>query len=311
MGAGVGRPRPTTSARVYARYMEAFAGYLSHTDHHVGRFLDALADDRRPRTTRSSSSCSDNGASSEGGVAGSLNDGRVWNFAPRTVEEAVPVLDEIGGPRWHNNYPWGWTVAGNTPFRRWKREVHEGGVADPLIVVVAASASPTPNGGIRDQYVHAIDILPTVLEARRASQPPAPVDGVSFAPTFGDADAPDRAHRAVLRDVRLPRVVPGRLEGRRVPPDPEPTSPASTSSAWELYHVAVDPSETHDLAAAEPERLRAMVELWWEEAERNHVLPLDNRPFADFVFDRPADGPRARRRTRTGPAPAWCRRKPR
>ena len=77
---------------------------------------------------------SDNGASSEGGPAGSVNDIRPWNMAPRTVEEGIERIDEIGGPLCHNNYPWGWTVAGNTPFRRWKREVHEGGVADPLIV---------------------------------------------------------------------------------------------------------------------------------------------------------------------------------
>ena len=97
--------------RVYARYMEAFAGYLSHADHHVGRFLDALADTGDLDNTVVIV-VSDNGASSEGGALGSLNDARVWNGAPRTAEEALPIIDEIGGPRWHNNYPWGWTVAG-------------------------------------------------------------------------------------------------------------------------------------------------------------------------------------------------------
>ncbi len=77
---------------------------------------------------------SDNGASSEGGPVGSLNDARPWNMLSQSVEEGLARIDEIGGPDIHNNYPWGWTVAGNTPFRRWKREVHEGGVADPMIV---------------------------------------------------------------------------------------------------------------------------------------------------------------------------------
>src|SRR4029079_10984675 len=119
--------------KVYARFMEAFAAYLSHADHHIGRLLESLrATGDLDRTLIML--CSDNGASSEGGLQGSINDNRLWNFAPRTVEEALEVIDDIGGPRIHNNYPWGWTVAGNTPFRRWKREVHEGGVADPLIV---------------------------------------------------------------------------------------------------------------------------------------------------------------------------------
>ena len=115
LGAGLGGPRPTTSSGVYARYMEAFAGYLSHTDDQVGRLVDALADDRASSTTRSSCVLSDNGASSEGGPVGSLNDARPWNVLPRTVEEAPARIDEIGGPDIHNNYPWGWTVAGNTP----------------------------------------------------------------------------------------------------------------------------------------------------------------------------------------------------
>ena len=155
--------------RVYARYMEAFAGYLSHTDHEVGRLLDVLAGTGDLDNTVVVL-CSDNGASSEGGVAGSLNDARVWNFAPRTVEEALPVLDEIGGPRWHNNYPWGWTVAGNTPFRRWKREVHEGGVADPLIVAWPRGIAAADHGAIRGQYVHAIDIMPPCSSSRACSR---------------------------------------------------------------------------------------------------------------------------------------------
>ena len=268
--------------RVYARYMEAFAGYLSHTDHHVGRFLDALATTGDLERTVVIV-CSDNGASSEGGVTGSLNDGRVWNFAPRTVEEAVPVLEEIGGPRWHNNYPWGWTVAGNTPFRRWKREVHEGGVADPLIV--AGPRDVAAPGGIRDQFVHAIDVFPTVLELAGIA-PTAPVDGISFAETFGTPDAPDR-HRVQYFEMFGCRAL--YQDGwKAVAFHPiQVDEPGLDTVEWELYHVAEDPSETRDLAAAEPERLRAMIELWWQEAERNHVLPLDNRPFADFVFDRP------------------------
>ena len=107
---------------------------------------------------------SDNGASSEGGKEGTINEGRLSNFEGAGVGEMYARLDEIGGPLSHNNYPWGWTMAGNTPFKRWKREVHEGGVADPCIVRLPTSRRATEGGGVRRQYAHAIDIAPTVLE---------------------------------------------------------------------------------------------------------------------------------------------------
>src|SRR4029079_17028968 len=141
--------------------MEAFAGFLSHTDHHLGRLLAFLS------TTGDLDNTlvmvlSDNGASSEGGPLGSLNDLRPGNMTAHPLEEILARVDEIGGPRCHNNYPWGWTVAGNTPFRRWKREVHEGGVCDPLIVSHPRRLGRL--GEVRRQYVHAIDIAPTILD---------------------------------------------------------------------------------------------------------------------------------------------------
>ncbi len=185
--------------RVYARYMEAFAGFLSHTDHELGR-LFARLDTMGELDNTIVIVLSDNGASSEGGPVGSLNDVRAWNVLPRTVEEADERLDEIGGPRIHNNYPWGWTVAGNTPFRRWKRETHEGGVADPLIVHWPRGIAA--RGEVRSQYVHAIDIAPTLLEVMAIEVPTVvggveqrPLDGTSFAYTFADASAADRHTR--------------------------------------------------------------------------------------------------------------------
>src|SRR5690606_3799994 len=183
----------TQERRVYARYMEAFAAFLSHTDHELGRLLDRLEQLGELEDTIVVA-MSDNGASSEGGPTGSVNDVRAWNALPRTVEEADERLEEIGGPRLHNNYPWGWTVAGNTPFRRWKRETHEGGVADPLIVHWPAGIAA--RGEVRHQYVHAIDVLPTLLDVIGVDPPEVvdgvpqqPPDGVSFAATFASDDA--------------------------------------------------------------------------------------------------------------------------
>jgi arylsulfatase len=276
--------------RVYARYMEAFAGYLSHTDHQLGRVVEHL------RTTGELESTfiavlSDNGASSEGGPVGSLNDARVWNGLPRTVEEAVERIDEIGGPRIHNNYPWGWTVAGNTPFRRWKRETHEGGVADPLIVHWPVGISA--KGEVRTQYVHAIDLVPTVLELAGVDLPPKvrgveqqPIEGVSFAYSLDDASA---AERHTVQHYEMFGCAALYQDGwKAVTWHPiQEESPGLDKVQWELYDLRADPSECHDLASAEPERLAAMVERWWAEAEAHQVLPLDNRAFSEFVFGRP------------------------
>ncbi len=276
--------------RLYARYMEAFAGYLSHTDDNIGRLIAAL-DRSGDLDNTLLIALSDNGASSEGGPFGSVNDVRLWNVAPQTVAEAIGRIDEIGGPWCHNNYPWGWTVAGNTPFRRWKREVHEGGVADPLLVHWPVGVA-TP-GETRSQYVHAVDILPTVLAAagidapmQLGGIPQSSIDGASFAATFSDPGATSSRTtqyyemfgcRALYHDgwkaVTYHTI--------------QDTSVAFDDDVWELYDVRADPSECHDLAEREPQRLRSMVERWWSEAGRNQVLPLDNRAFSEFVLERP------------------------
>jgi len=289
---------PKDQRRLFARFQECFAAFLSHADHQVGRVLDFLAETGdRERTLVFV--LSDNGASSEGGATGSVNDARPWNLAPRPIEEALSRLDELGGPTLHNNYPWGWTVAGNTPFRRWKREAHEGGVADPLIVSWPAGIA-TP-GEIRRQYVHAIDLVPTVLDIIGVDAPSelggvaqSAIEGVSFAHTFDDASAPSGRQTQyyemfgcrALYHRGWKAVVYHPIFDQRVPFDDD---------RWELYDVAADPSECHDLADRHPEKLRELVERWWVEAARHNVLPLDNSPF-DHVFGERRPGHRARHR---------------
>jgi len=284
--------------RVYARYMEAFAGYLSHTDAQVGRLIRWL--EVRGELDRTLVLVlSDNGASSEGGPRGSLNDARAWNVVPTTVEEADARLDEIGGPRIHNNYPWGWTVAGNTPFRRWKRETHEGGVADPLVVCWPGGIAA--HGEVRRQYVHAIDLVPTILEVIGVEAPSTiggieqrPLEGVSFAYSFDDPAAAER-HTTQYYEMFGCRAIYHDGWKAVVYHPIQVDEPGLDTVEWELYDLASDPSECHDLAAAHPERLRALVERWWAEAGRYQVLPLDNRPFSDLVFGRPSPVGRRRR----------------
>jgi arylsulfatase len=272
--------------------MEAFAGFLSHADAQVGRVVDFIErlgelDDTVIVVL------SDNGASSEGGPTGSLNDVRVWNGLPRTVEEAADRIDEIGGPRIHNNYPWGWTVAGNTPFRRWKRETHEGGVADPLIVHWPRGIASAARGGVRRQYVHAVDLAPTILELVGVDAPAeidgveqVPLAGVSFAYSLDDADAPER-HTTQYYEMFGCRAIYHEGWKAVVYHAIQEDEPPLDAGGWELYDLRHDPTECNDLAAADAERLDALVELWWAEAERYQVLPLDNRPFSEFVLGRP------------------------
>jgi arylsulfatase A-like enzyme len=147
--------------KLYARMMEVFAGFLSHTDHQIGRLLEFLREIGEFDNTLIMV-LSDNGASSEGGPKGSVNENLFFNFVPESLEENLAALDELGGPKYFNHYAWGWTWAGNTPFRRWKRETYRGGISDSFIVHWKNGIKSS--GEVRTQYAHAIDMVPTVLD---------------------------------------------------------------------------------------------------------------------------------------------------
>ncbi len=284
--------------RVAARFMEAYAGFLSHADEQVGRLL-AFLEDLGERDNTIVVVVSDNGASAEGGAEGSINDVRLTNLDPAGDEEMLRRIDEIGGPLTHNNYPWGWTMAGNTPFRRWKREVHEGGVADPCIVAWPQGA--LARGQVRRQFTHAIDVVPTILELCGVTSPEeiealaqSPLDGVSFAYLLGPdgAGEPER-HETQYFEMFGSRAIYHRgwkaVTFHPVGPlyDDQNPSASFDDDVWELYRVVEDLTETHDLAHEYPEVLASLVELWWVEAERNMVLPLDNRVLWALTHPKP------------------------
>ena len=182
--------------RLYTRLMEVFAGFLEHADHHFGRILQALEEIGELDNTLIMI-IPDNGASSEGGVAGAFNEMSSFNHRWETVEEILPRIDQLGGPASYNHYPWGWAWAGNTPFRRWKKEVYRGGCTDNLIVSWPQGIQA--KGELRPQYAHAIDMVPTVLEALGVEPPEtirgvtqSPIEGVSFAHTFNEGEAPTK-----------------------------------------------------------------------------------------------------------------------
>ncbi|HEY7917891.1 MAG TPA: arylsulfatase [Acidimicrobiales bacterium] len=290
---------PAEERRVAARFMECFAAFLSYTDAQLARVLEFL-EQTGDRENTLVVLVSDNGASSEGGPTGSINDNRLQNFDPAGPAELSRRIEELGGPSAHNNYPWGWTMAGNTPFKRWKREVHEGGVADPCIVSWPGRLGS--DGGVRRQFAHAVDILPTVLELAGIGAPPSighvpqtPLDGISFAPLLGPEGAGAPGHRTTQyfemfgsralyhegwKAVTFKPIGPLYDDGIN-------WNAPFDDDRWELYHVDVDPAEIHDLAAEHPERLADMIERWWVEARRNQVLPLDNRVLHTLVNPKP------------------------
>ena len=203
--------------RLAARMMEVFAGFLSHTDHHIGRLLDFLKETGEFDNTLIMV-VSDNGASAEGGPTGTTNELQFFNNAPEPLEDSLAKIDELGGPTTFNHYPWGWTWAGNTPFRRWKRETYRGGTSDPFLVHWPQGI--TARGEVRTQYAHIIDMVPTVLDVLGIEPPahdpgrdPVPDPRRQLRPHLRRRGRADPAPHPVLRDVRAPRHRPRRMAG--------------------------------------------------------------------------------------------------
>jgi arylsulfatase A-like enzyme len=290
--------------RLYARMMEVFAGFLEHTDHHIGRLIDFLEELGELENTLIMV-ISDNGASSEGGPTGSINENKFFNFVEDDLEQNLAAIDDIGGPKYFNHYPWGWTWAGNTPFRRWKRETYRGGISDPFIVHWPAGVEA--RGEIRDQYAHAIDMVPTVLDLLGIEPPTfiggvqqSPIEGLSMAESIRDAEAPSRrttqyfemlGHRSIYHDGwKAVCPWPGTSFAEGQPFGTPITAEKLTeldASGWELYHVAEDWTESHDVAADNRGRLIEMIALWYAEAGKYNVLPVDGRGQQRFADERP------------------------
>jgi len=149
---------------VYTRLQEVFAGFLDHTDHHIGRLIDAV-DEMGIRDNTLVIVVSDNGASQEGLRDGTANTDRYRNYHPDTVEEMLPLLEILGGPETDPHYPRGWAMAGNTPLKRWKQDTHAGGNTDPMIISWPQRIKDV--GTFRTQYHHLIDIVPTFSRQKK------------------------------------------------------------------------------------------------------------------------------------------------
>ncbi|HUA55280.1 MAG TPA: arylsulfatase [Candidatus Sulfotelmatobacter sp.] len=259
--------------RFFLRLQSAFAGMLDHADRQLARlvaFLEraALVDDTIILVL------SDNGASQEGGLLGSITTG------PRPVPwpERLARLEDIGGPKLNNNFPHGWAMAANTPLRRYKQNTHGGGIRDPF--VVSWPKGVAARGGLRHQFCHVSDILPTLLDVVGIAPPDEingirqmPLEGTSFKPSLADPTAPSKAEPQYFEQFGHRGLWHQGWKAVAY----HPTGTPFDADRWELYRLDEDFNETNDLAAAEPDRLRDMIELWWRLAERHDVLPLDDR----------------------------------
>ena len=279
--------------------MEVFAGFLDHTDHQIGRLLEFL-EDRGELENTLIMVISDNGASAEGGPTGTTNEAQFFNNAQEPLEESLRPIDEIGGPKHFNHYPWGWTWAGNTPFRRWKRETYRGGACDPFIV-------SWPNGikargevrdAVRAHHRHGAD---RARSARRRAARPDPRGERSprctasasrtRSTTRRDAATATRSTSRCSDTDRSITTGGGRYARGRARRSPKPgcrsgsRSPRRRSSkldatGWELYHVAEDFAETRNVAAENRDRLIAMIGTWYVEAGKYNVMPIDGSGLA-------------------------------
>jgi arylsulfatase len=307
---------PAEQQRLYARMMEVFAGFLAHTDHQIGRVIEHL---RENDLLDDTIICllSDNGTSAEGGPYGSVNEHRFVHGLHEDLDENLARIDELGGFRAYNHYAWGWAWAGNTPLRLWKRYAWLGGVRTPLIVHWPNGVAA--RGEVRDQFCHAVDVMPTILAAA-GIEPATTVDGYeqmdiegrSLLATFSEPGAPaprDSQYfemlgsRAIYHEGWKATTdhVGGQLAVER---ENITGSRDFDTDNWLLFDLARDFSESTDRGADEPDRLQRMIDVWWSEAARNHVLPLDDSFIGRAgAMYRPAYGPRHRTVFKPGGGP--------
>ena len=282
------RPWDSLSAqekRLFARMAEVFAGFLSYTDAQIGRVLDYLEESGQLDNTVIVV-ISDNGASGEGGPNGSVNEVKFFNGYIDSVSESLRFYDSLGGPSTYNHYPIGWAMAFNTPYKLFKRYAsYEGGIADTAII--SWPAGITARGEVRDNYVNVADITPTVYELLGIPAPDG-LEGVSFAAALADPAAETGKEtqfysmlgtRGIWHDGWFANTV-------------HPASPAGWShfdeDRWELFNIAADRSQCHDLAGEHPDKLAELKALWFAEAGRYNGLPLaDLNMLETFMRFRP------------------------
>ncbi|MBW2660066.1 MAG: arylsulfatase [Deltaproteobacteria bacterium] len=276
---------PANEKKLFARQAEVFAGFMEMTDFEVGRLMDAIADIDELDNTLFIFIAGDNGTSAEGGFVGMYNEMTYFNGVEEKVEDLLPLMDEWGGPSTFPHMAAGWAVAFDAPFT-WTKQVASdfGGTRNGMIIRYPKGIKE--KGGIRTQFSHVIDIAPTVLEVAGLPEPKVvngipqtPIEGTSLAYTFNDTDAAERhtiqyfemfGNRALYNNGWFARTI------HRAPWQTD-NLPDLKTDKWDLYYVPDDFSLTNNLAEKHPEKLAEMESLFMWQAQKYHVLPIDDR----------------------------------
>jgi arylsulfatase A-like enzyme len=272
---------------LFARMAEVYAAYSEYTDVETGRLIAYLEETGQLDNTLIFYAA-DNGASGEGSPDGSVNENNFFNGWPDSIEQNIKMLDQLGSPDTYNHYPTGWAVAFSTPYRMFKRYSYQGGVCDPLIVHWPKGIKA--KGEVRDQYHHAIDIVPTILEACGVEMPDVvlgyeqtPLPGEAMNYSFDDAKTP------TTKTIQYYEMLGTRAlwkDGWKVVAEHGPM-PANIGhfdkDKWQLFHTDVDRAEAHDLAAEHPDKVAHLVSLWFNEAGKYDVLPLSDLGILDYL----------------------------
>lgn len=276
---------PEPSKKLFRRQAEVFAGFVAHTDHHIGRLVDAIEEIGELDNTLILYIAGDNGTSAEGGMVGMYNEMTYFNGVQEKVEDLIPLIDKWGSKETFPHMAAAWAVAFDSPFK-WTKQVASdfGGTRNGMVAHWPRGIEG--GGGMRTQFGHVIDIAPTILEAAELPEPTVvngtvqvPMEGTSLLYTFNDANAAERhttqyfemfGNRAIYRDGWFARTI------HRAPWQTQDLPPLE-SDVWELYHVKKDFSLAKDLAGQHPEKLVEMKALFMTEAAKYNVLPIDDR----------------------------------
>jgi arylsulfatase A-like enzyme len=297
---------PENNRKLFARQAEVFAGFMEMTDFEVGRLLNAIEEIGELDNTLFIFIAGDNGTSAEGGFVGMYNEMTYFNGVTEKVEDLIPLMDEWGGPATFPHMAAGWAVAFDAPFK-WTKQVASdfGGTRNGMIIHYPKGIKE--KSGLRTQFTHAIDIAPTILEVAGLPEPKVvngvpqtPIEGTSLAYTFNDAQAAERhtiqyfemfGNRAIYNNGWFARTI------HRAPWQTSNLPPLNTD-VWDLYHIKEDFSLTNNLAAKYPEKLKEMESLFMWQAQKYHVLPIDDRTIErtnaalagrpDLLGDRPS-----------------------
>jgi arylsulfatase A-like enzyme len=274
--------------RLFCRMAEVYAGFLSHTDHEIGRLLDFLEESGQRENTIVVL-VSDNGASGEGGPNGSVNENKFFNGIPDEIEDNLKYIDDLGSPATYNHYPVGWAWAFNTPFKMWKRYNFEGGVADPM--VVSWPKGIVAKGEVRHQFLHATDVVPTMYDLLGIDLPEVvkgypqiPLEGVSFRSTFESDDVPTPKETGFFSMLGSRAIWHKGWKAVSVHPTIAGWGNFDRDR-WELYDTEQDPTESHDLAAEHPTKVQEMINLWFHAAGQYNGLPLLDKTPVEVLAD--------------------------